>query len=528
MLEYLKGSKERKELEAALNKYSNQVTDVPIIIGSNEIKSGQTRDQVMPFNHSKKLATFQLASADHIKQAIKVSQEARISWEARPISERIDIFLKVADLITGKYHMDLMAATMLGQGKTVVQAEIDAIAEMADFFRFNAFFAKEILKYQPISIPNVTNNSIRYRGIEGFIAAISPFNFTAIGGNLASAPTLMGNVTLWKPSDTSMLANYITFKIFQEAGFPEGVINFLPADGPVFGDTITQDEHLAGINFTGSVPTFRHLWQQVGQNLHTYKNFPRLVGECGGKNYHFIHQSADVDSVVMGTIRSAFEYGGQKCSACSRMYVPDNLWPKIKEQLLSEHKNVKLGSPLEYDSFFSAIIDEKSFVRNKDYIDYAKNSPNMKILAGGNYDDSKGYYIEPTIIETTDPNEKLMKEEIFGPILTVCTYPANDYKKYLTVANESTPYALTGAIFGKDSKFVEEATELMKMSAGNFYINDKSTGSVVGQQPFGGGRLSGTNDKAGGPHYMLKWASPQCIKETMVPLTQWKYPYMEN
>ncbi|XP_059478701.1 delta-1-pyrroline-5-carboxylate dehydrogenase, mitochondrial [Neocloeon triangulifer] len=528
ILGYLKGSKERKELQAALDKLSSQCQDVPIIIGDKEIKNSDIQYQVMPHDHKKNIAKFYHASKEEVKKAINVATDAQKRWDRTPLDERLSIWNKAADLMAGKYRMELNAATMLGQGKTAVQAEIDSAAELIDFFRFNAYFAKELLKYQPISEDSkVTKNSMRYRGIEGFVAAVAPFNFTAIGGNLAYTPALMGNGVVWKPSDTAVLSNYVIYKICREAGVPAGVVNFVPADGPVFGDTITASPQLAGINFTGSVPTFNRLWAQVGKNINSYKNFPRLIGECGGKNYHFIHPSAHVESVVMGTIRSAFEYCGQKCSACSRMYVPESLWPQIKEGLLALRDKLKVGPVTEFDSFMSAVIDEKAFNRIKSYIDKAKNSSALNILGGGQYDDSVGYFVQPTIIQTNDPKHRIMSEEIFGPVLSIYVYPDKKVDSMLELVSETAPYALTGAIFAQDENFLKSAIDDYKYTAGNFYINDKSTGSVVGQQPFGGGRLSGTNDKAGGPHYVLRWASPQSVKETFVPLTEWRYPYMD-
>uniref|UniRef100_T1JMW7 Multifunctional fusion protein n=1 Tax=Strigamia maritima TaxID=126957 RepID=T1JMW7_STRMM len=536
MKQYLKGSQERKDLEVVLEKYSNQCTEIPLVIGNDEIQSKDVRYQVMPFDHSKKIAKYYWASSALIQRAIKEAMDAREKWEAVPMPEKISILLKAADLIGGKYRMDMNAATMLGQGKTIFQAEIDAAAELVDFLRFNAYFARDMMKYNPISDDKkIILNSLRYRGLEGFIAAISPFNFSAIGGNLATAPALMGNVVLWKPSDTSILSSYVAFKAFIEAGFPRGVINFIPCDGPVFGDTIVRSPHLAGINFTGSVATFRHLWKQVGENLETYKTFPRMVGECGGKNYHFVHPSADIDTVVNCTIRGAFEYSGQKCSACSRFYVPESLWDsyssefKIRKELVQIHKEIKVGSPTDYESFLSSVIDEKSFNRIKGYIDYAKsNETDLTIIAGGNCDKTKGYFVEPTIIQTTNPNDKLMKEEIFGPVLTVYVYRDSEMEEALDLVGTTTPYALTGAVFARDKEFLKIAAERLKMTAGNFYMNDKSTGAVVGQQPFGGGRLSGTNDKAGGPHYLLRWTTPQTVKESFVLQKEWKYPYMQN
>ncbi|CAG9862145.1 unnamed protein product [Phyllotreta striolata] len=529
VLSYLKGSKERTELEKALNEASSTTEDVPIVIGDKEIRNNDVRYQVMPHNHKKKLAKFYYADKTLLQKAIETACEAQKKWDAVPIPERLRIWEKAASLMANEYRAKLNAATMLGQAKTIIQAEIDSAAELIDFFRLNSYFLKEATKYQPISEdPKVTKNSMRYRGIDGFIAAVSPFNFTAIGGNLAYTPALIGNAVLWKPSDTALLSNWTIFNICREAGVPPGVVNFVPADGPVFGDTITASPHLAGINFTGSVPTFTRLWKQVGENIGIYRNFPRLIGECGGKNYHFIHPTADVDSVVNGTIRSAFEFCGQKCSACSRMYVPESLWPKIKEGLLAKRSQLKIGDPTDPHSFTSAVIDDKAFKRIKGYIDHARSSSNLEIIGGGKCDDSVGYFIEPTIVESKDPKDKIMVEEIFGPVLAVYVYKDAKVKETIDLIGTSTSFALTGAIFARDEKFLKSAVEELKMTAGNFYVNDKSTGSVVGQQPFGGARLSGTNDKAGGPHYVLRWGNPQAIKETFVPLSEIEYPYMKQ
>ncbi|EAA09247.4 delta-1-pyrroline-5-carboxylate dehydrogenase, mitochondrial [Anopheles arabiensis] len=529
ILGYRKGSKERKELESALKKAASKMEDVPIVIGSEEIRSKEVRHQVMPHNHKHKLAQFYYADQKLLQKAIKTATETQVKWDRTPLDERIRIWQKAADLMAGPYRQELNAATMLGQAKTVIQAEIDSAAELIDFIRMNTYYLKEAAKYQPISEDaKVTKNSMRFRGIDGFIAAVSPFNFTAIGGNLAYTPALMGNGVLWKPSDTALLSNYVIFKIMREAGVPPGVVNFVPTDGPVFGDTITASPHLAGINFTGSVPTFNRLWRQVGENINSYNNFPRLIGECGGKNYHFVHPSADVESVVNGTIRSAFEFCGQKCSACSRMYVPESLWPKVKDGLLMIRDTLKVGDVTDFSNFTSAVIDDKAFARIKSYIEHARSSKNLTILGGGKCDDSKGYFIEPTIVQTTDPTDRIMTEEIFGPVLTIYVYKDKDLDSAMKLVGGSTRFALTGAVFAQDQAFLKRALEEFKMTAGNFYLNDKSTGSVVGQQPFGGGRMSGTNDKAGGPHYVLRWATPQSIKETFVPLKDIDYPYMRE
>jgi len=525
---YLPGSQERAELEAALAKYADVTEDIPIVIGGKEYRTDNVQYQVMPHDHQKKVAKFYWATPELIQLAVDTSLKAKVEWEKVPINDKIDLFLKVADQMAGEYRADLNATTMLGQAKTIVQGEIDAACELVDFLRFNCFFAKELYKFQPISEdPATTLNLMRYRPLEGFIASVTPFNFTAIAGNLAYTPCVMGNGVVWKPSDTAILSNYLIYKIFRDAGFPDGVVNFVPADGPTFGKVVTAQPELAAVNFTGSVPTFQWLWKAVGENLQNYTGFPKLVGECGGKNYHFVHPTAEVGTVVATTIRSAFEYQGQKCSACSRMYVPESLWPDVKEGLQETQKSLKMGSVTEFDSFMSAVIDRKAFDRISGYIDHAKASPNVNIVAGGNYDDSVGFFVEPTIVQTNTVTDKTFNEEIFGPLLSVYVYPDEEAASVVKSIGEHTPYALTGAMYCNDQEFADEAADILKGTAGNFYVNDKSTGSVVGQQPFGGARLSGTNDKAGGPHYMLKWASPQSIKQSFVPLHSVGYPYMK-
>lgn len=526
ILGFKEGSPERKDLLQALERLKDKTEEIPCVVGDEKVWTKDVRYQLSPFNHSHKVAKFCYADKELINKAILASVAARKEWDLKPVQDRAQILFKAADVISGPKRAEVLAKTMIGQGKTIIQAEIDAAPELIDFFRFNAKHAIDLEAQQPLDAPGSTNTML-YRGLEGFVAAVAPFNFTAIGGNLAGTPALMGNVVLWKPSDTAISASYAVYNILRECGLPPNIIQFLPADGPVFGDTVTASEHLAGINFTGSVPTFKRLWKQVGENLDRYKTFPRIAGECGGKNFHFVHKSADVQSVVMGTIRSAFEYGGQKCSACSRMYVPDTLWPQIKQELLSVHKEIKVGDPVkDMSTFFSAVIDDKSFARIKKWLEHAKSSPNLTIIAGGNCDDKKGYFVEPTIIETKDPQDDIMKEEIFGPVLTVYVYPENNYKEVLHLIDNTSPYALTGAVFAQDKNVVDEAAKALRNAAGNYYVNDKSTGSIVAQQPFGGARASGTNDKPGGPHYVLRWTSPQVVKETHVPLTEWKYPYM--
>ncbi|XP_015983879.2 delta-1-pyrroline-5-carboxylate dehydrogenase, mitochondrial isoform X2 [Rousettus aegyptiacus] len=527
ILAFTQGSPERGALQKALKDLKGRTEAIPCVVGDEEVWTSDVQYQVSPFNHGHKVAKFCYADKALLNKAIEAALAARKEWDLKPVTDRAQIFLKAADMLSGPHRAEVLAKTMVGQGKTVIQAEIDAAAELIDFFRFNAKFAVELEGEQPISVPPSTN-SVVYRGLEGFVAAISPFNFTAIGGNLAGAPALMGNVVLWKPSDTAMLASYAVYRTLRAAGLPPNIIQFVPADGPTFGDTITSSEHLCGINFTGSVPTFKHLWKQVAQNLDRFRTFPRLAGECGGKNFHFVHRSADVDSVVSGTLRSAFEYGGQKCSACSRLYVPHSLWPQIKGRLLEELSRIKVGDPAEdFGTFFSAVIDAKSFGRIKKWLEHARSSPSLTILAGGKCDDSVGYFVEPCVIESKDPQEPIMQEEIFGPVLTVYVYPDDKYKETLRLVDSTTSYGLTGAVFAQDKDIVREATEMLRNAAGNFYINDKSTGSVVGQQPFGGARASGTNDKPGGPHYVLRWTSPQVIKETHEPLGDWRYSYMQ-
>ncbi|KAF5294326.1 hypothetical protein FQR65_LT10779 [Abscondita terminalis] len=528
VLQYLNGSKERQGIIEQLEAARGCEVDIPIVIGNQELRTKECRYQVMPHYHQHKIAKFYYADENMIKTAMKVAGDAQKEWDKTSLSSRICIWEKAADLMATKYRQQLNAATMLGQSKTVIQAEIDSACELIDFFRFNAHFLKVAAQYQPISVDEKTVlNSMRYRGFDGFVAAITPFNFTAIGGNLAYTPALMGNGVVWKPSDTAILSNWIIFQICREAGVPPGVVNFVPCDGPTFGKVITGSKHLAGINFTGSVPTFNTLWKAVGEKIGNYVNYPRLIGECGGKNYHFVHPSARVESVVAGTVRAAFEYCGQKCSACSRMYVPESLWCQVKEGLVEATKKLKIGNVCEFDSFMGAVIDEKAFKRISSYIEHGKKEPNC-VVVGGKVDSSCGYFVWPTIIQVQDPMDKLMTEEIFGPVLSIYVYKDCDVEKTLEMIGSSTPYALTGAIFGQDEKFLTHALEVLKMTAGNFYINDKSTGSVVGQQPFGGARLSGTNDKAGGPYFILRWGNPQAIKEAFTPVTDISYPYMSS
>lgn len=501
----------------------NDIIFLQVRVGESE------RTQTMPHDHKKPLARYRWATRDQIAEAAESSIHAQKRWDRETsLSKRIQIWLRAADLVSGKYRASLNASTMLGQGKTAIQAEIDAACELADFLRASAHHLAQSTHYKPLSPhPTSTINSMRVRGMEGFVAAVSPFNFTAIGGNLAYTPALAGCSVLWKPSDTAVLSNWLIWCALTEAGVPRDVVNFLPCDGPTFGDTITSHPNLAAINFTGSVPTFQRLWKQVGANVERYLNFPKVVGECGGKNFHLVHKSADVKSVIAATLRSAFEYQGQKCSACSRLYVPRSLWPEIEKGLLEGRKKLKMGAPTDFSMFMTAVIDKTAFERISRYIKHARD--NLKVLGGGKTDGSVGYFVEPTIVLTENPNDRIMTEEIFGPVLSCYVYDDKlTEDDIFKLVDESTPYALTGAIFGKDVEWLKRADKKLRWATGNFYINDKCTGSVVGQQPFGGSRMSGTNDKAGGPHYVLRWTTPQAVKQTFVPTHDVSYPYMQD
>eukprot|EP00341_Mesodinium_pulex_P000272 CAMPEP_0116900414 /NCGR_PEP_ID=MMETSP0467-20121206/8696_1 /TAXON_ID=283647 /ORGANISM="Mesodinium pulex, Strain SPMC105" /LENGTH=555 /DNA_ID=CAMNT_0004573637 /DNA_START=28 /DNA_END=1695 /DNA_ORIENTATION=- len=525
-LHYPKGSRERARLEAELTKVRSEVIEIPCCVGGEEIFTGDVQEQVVPSDHGHVLARFHKATPEVMQKAIKVSNEARKEWANVPFEHRAMVFKKAADLIADKYRPRIMATTMLGTGKTVWQAEIDAAVESVDFLRLNNKFAEMIYSEQPPLNSANTWNRMRYRELEGFVLAISPFNFCAIGANLVAAPALMGNTVLWKPASTAMLSNYVTYQIYQEAGLPPGVISFVPSDNEVVGAAITHRD-FGGLHFTGSTGVFNTLWRQIGENLDNYKSYPRIVGETGGKNFHLIHSSADVEHAVNNTVRGAFEYQGQKCSATSRLYCPKSLWPEFKDKMLKNISEIHMGQPDDMSTFMTAVIDGKAFKRHVGYIEAAKTSPDCEIIAGGNCDDSKGYFVEPTVIVTTNPEFKTMKEEIFGPVLTVYVYEDSDYEKVFDLIDTASPYALTGSVFARDRTAIVHAEQKLRQNAGNFYINDKSTGAVVGEQPFGGARASGTNDKAGSHLNLLRWVSAQTIKENTVPLTNFKYPHME-
>ena len=522
---YAPGSPERKDLLKALADLKARKLEVPMIIGGKEIKTSETVKMVCPHNHSFELGHYYRGTAKEIEMAIEAAMNAKDAWENLPWEQRAAIFLKAADLLAGPYRALMNAATMLAHSKNVFQAEIDAVCELADFFRFNAYYMQEIYRMQPQSASQ-TWNYLDYRPLEGFVFAVTPFNFVSIAGNLPSAPAIMGNVALWKPASSVVYTAYFIMKILKEAGLPDGVINMVTARGSDVGNIIMKNKNLAGIHFTGSTGVFQGMWKTVGENIASYKSYPRIVGETGGKDFVFVHKSSSAIEVSTALVRGAFEYQGQKCSAASRAYIPASLWDDIKALLIKTVGELKMGDPEDFTNFINAVIDKSAFKDITGYIDYAKKSKDCEILVGGNYDDSKGYYIEPTVVVTSDPHFKLMEEEIFGPVLTIFVYPDNDFEKMLHVCNTTSPYALTGAIFGRDRAAVAKASKILRQAAGNFYINDKPTGAVVGQQPFGGARASGTNDKAGSLLNMIRWTSPRTIKETLVPPTDYRYPFL--
>ncbi|HNR27228.1 MAG TPA: L-glutamate gamma-semialdehyde dehydrogenase [Bacteroidales bacterium] len=525
ILNYLKGSPERVLLENELKRQSQTVLEIPLIIGGKEIRTGNFGEIRMPHDHNKVIARYHKAGKAEVELAIKAALEARKSWSDLAWTIRASILLKAAELLSTRYRSVISAANMLGQSKNIYQSEIDAVCETIDFLKYNISFTGRIYEQQPKSTFNQLNK-MEYRALEGFVLAVSPFNFTSIASNLNMAPVMMGNTTIWKPASTAILSNYYLMKVFMEAGLPAGVINFLPGQGSVIGNTCLASKDLAGIHFTGSNSTFNGLWTQVSSNLSLYKSYPRLVGETGGKNFVFVHPSANVNDVCINTIRGAFEYQGQKCSAASRMYVPRSLWPELKKCLGELAEEIKMGDVMNPENFMNAVIDEKAFDNIKSYIDYAKRSPDASIIAGGQCDKSTGYFIRPTIVETTKPHFKLMEEEIFGPVLCIYVYQDEKITEALDLCDTTSPYGLTGAVFSTDRVAAAAICERLRYAAGNFYINDKPTGAVVGLQPFGGSRASGTNDKAGGEFNLLRWVNPRTIKETFVSPDDYRYPYM--
>jgi 1-pyrroline-5-carboxylate dehydrogenase len=524
--QYAPGSPERAELKAALERVGREHVEIPLIIGGKEIRTGKTFEVRSPFEHRKVLATAHQASPEHVQQAITAALSARRAWAELPLSNRLGVMLKAADLLATRYRATINAVTMWGQAKTAFQAEIDAACEAIDFLRFNAAFAQQINDLQPSSSPG-TWNQTDYRPLDGFVLAIAPFNFTAIALNLCTAPALMGNVVLFKPAETASLAGYTLMKVLMEAGLPPGVINFLPGPGAPIGATAMAHPDFGGLHFTGSTSTFNMMWKTVGDNLPKYRQYPRLVGETGGKDFIFVHPSAadDLDAVAVAIARGGYEYSGQKCSACSRVYVPSSLWPSLRERLVPLIEGITMGPPTDFRNFTSAVIDDRSFIRIGRYLELAKGN-DARLLAGGASDRSVGWYVKPTLVQVTNPRHPLMTEEIFGPVVTVFVYPDEQLAEALRECDQAAPYALTGSVFARDARAVAMMTSELRHAAGNFYINDKCTGAVVGQQPFGGGRGSGTNDKAGSMWNLIRWSSPRTIKETFVPPTSLGYPFM--
>jgi 1-pyrroline-5-carboxylate dehydrogenase len=525
VLGYEAGSPEREELRSRLLAMAAEPIEIPVVVGGEEIRTGDTFDAVMPHDKERVLAHVHKAGAAEVERAIAASAEAWEDWHRLPWEERAAVFLRAAELLSGPWRSTLVAATMLNQSKTAHQAEIDAACEVIDFWRFNVQFMTRIYEEQPVSSPGVWNR-MEYRPLEGFVFAISPFNFTAIGANLVGSPALMGDVVLWKPASTAALSSYWTLKLLEEAGLPPGVVNFLPGSGAAVGDPVIASEHLAGIHFTGSTEVFHSIWKTVGESIDRYRNYPRIVGETGGKDFIVAHPSADVDAVAAAILRGSFEYQGQKCSAASRVYAPSNLWPELKERLVEEVGTITMGDVSDFSNFMGAVIDGKSFARQREAIEYAKGNQ-AEVIAGGGTDDSKGFFVEPTVIETKDPRDRLMQEEFFGPIVTTYVYPEDEWEQTLELVDGTAPYGLTGAIFSQDRGAIDEAQEALRYAAGNFYVNDKPTGAVVGQQPFGGSRASGTNDKAGSMWNLIRWVSPRTIKETFVPPQDYRYPFLD-
>jgi 1-pyrroline-5-carboxylate dehydrogenase len=525
---YLPGSPERTSLKAKLEEMQNKKIEIPLIIGGEEIRTGRIGKCILPHDHKTVVATYQQAGEKEVQMAIQAALAARKAWASLDWEERLSIFMKAAALLSGPWRDTLNATTMLGQSKNVFQAEIDSAAELTDFFRFNAYYAMRIFEQQPPQSPVDVRNKMEYRPLEGFVFAVSPFNFTSIAGNLPTAPAMVGNVVLAKPASSAVYSAYQIMKLLEEAGVPPGVINFVPGPGGGVGRPAMMSPHLAGIHFTGSTAVFQDMWRTVGENIAHYKSYPRIVGETGGKNFIFAHGSADIEELGVAIIRGAFEYQGQKCSAASRSYVPNSLWPDLKDYLVRELKTVKVGDVRDFTNFMNAVIDKSAFTSITGYIQYAKKSSEAEIIFGGNCDDSKGYFIEPTIILTKNPHFKTMEEEIFGPVMTVYVYDDENYEEALHLCDETSPYALTGAVFAHDRYAVAAANKMLVDASGNFYINDKPTGAVVGQQPFGGARASGTNDKAGSLLNMVRWVSPRNTKENLVPPRNYRYPFMEE
>ncbi|TMM28303.1 MAG: L-glutamate gamma-semialdehyde dehydrogenase [Actinobacteria bacterium] len=523
--DYAPGSPERAELQQRLRELERERIEIPLVIGGKDVKTGETFEAVMPHRKGHVLADVHSGGPAQVEQAISAAREARHDWNRMPWEERAAIFLRAAELLAGPWRATLNAATMLGQSKTAHQAEIDAACELTDFWRFNVEFMTRIYKEQPSSAPGMWNR-LEYRPLEGFVFAVTPFNFTAIAGNLPAAPALMGNTVVWKPASTAAFSAYFLMRLLQEAGLPDGVINLVYGSGATIGDAALASPELAGVHFTGSTGVFNSMWKTVGSNIGEYRNYPRIVGETGGKDFIVAHSSADVEAVATAIVRGSFEYQGQKCSAASRVYAPSNLWPELRERLADEIKELKVGDVTDFSNFMGAVIDSKALATQREAIEEAKAAAQAKVLVGGGIADEEGFFVEPTVIETEDPEFRTMREELFGPVVTAYVYPEKQWDDTLDLVDRTARYGLTGAVFARDREAIEDAHEKLEYAAGNFYINDKPTGAVVGQQPFGGARASGTNDKAGSMWNLIRWVSPRTIKETFVPPKDYRYPYM--
>ncbi len=524
---YAPGTADRHEILDALEELKSKPIDIPLIINGKAVTTAKKFKITAPHNHKLLLGSFCYGGEKEIKAAIDGAVAAQAEWAAMPWEHRAGIFLKAADLLATKYRYIINAAAMLAHSKNIFQAEIDAACELIDFWRYNVWYTEQLYSIQPDNQPGIWNRT-DHRPLEGFIAAIAPFNFISINANLPTAPAIVGNVAVWKPSDTAAYTSYWLMKILQEAGLPNGVVNLIFADGPQFGKLVLADPRLAGVHFTGSTKTFQYIQKTIGTNIEKYKSYPRVVGETGGKDFIVAHKSADPEALTTAIVRGAFEYQGQKCSAASRCYIPSSVWKKIEKKLVAQVRELQVGVPEEFSNFVNAVIDQRAFKKISEYIDFAKKSKDATVIAGGEYDKSEGLFIQPTIIKTTKPNFKTMEEEIFGPVVTIYVYPDREWAKTLKLVDETSPYALTGAVFAQDRAAVVEAESYLRQAAGNFYINDKPTGAVVGQQPFGGARASGTNDKAGGIQNMIRWISPRSIKETFNPPTAYEYPFMQD
>ena len=524
---YEAGSADRAALQAELDRQSNQIVEIPVIIGGKEIRTGKIGEVRSPHNHSHVLARYHEATPDLVEEAVAAADDAWRTWSELDHRARASLYLRMADLLVGPHRYRMNAATMLGQSKTSHQAEIESACEFADMLRFNAYFLDQLVRQQPVGDPDPgVWNYLEYRALEGFIFAVSPFNFTALGGNLAMAPAIMGNTIVWKPAETQMLSAYYLMELYREAGLPDGVVNMLPGHGPTIGAPALAQETLAGVHFTGSTATFQHIWKTVGENIANYRSYPRVVGETGGKNFVVAHESADSEALVANLIRGAYEFQGQKCSAASRAYLPASMRDEFLERFLDEAKTVTMGDPTDFSNFMGAVIDERSFNKISGYLDIAREDPSCTVLMGGSADRSVGWFVEPTLVVTDNPENRLMKEEIFGPVLAVYFYPDNQYGETLDLCRSTSPYGLTGAIFANDRLATEQAYDALRHAAGNFYINDKPTGAVIGQQPFGGGRASGTNDKTGLGSHLLRWTNIRTVKENFAPAKDYRYPFL--